>query len=163
MFSKYIKRIIAIVVAILLSATAVMAVAMQSKPEVSGDLNSDNIVDLLDLLAMKKHIIGEEVKISSYAADMNSDDVIDLIDLLYMKKFIIGESDMNLGHTVTIKFDTNGGNSIDSVLTTEGVTLEEYPIPKKESSEFDAWYLNDVVVENDAVFFEDVTLIAKWK
>lgn len=58
-----------------------------------GDLTADNIVNYLDLLTMKKHILGIQAipEESITLGDYNSDNVIDILDVLYIKAFIINK------------------------------------------------------------------------
>lgn len=65
-----------------------------------GDSNGDSIVDLVDLVQMRKHIVGwvhpttnivqKKTGVYSDALDLNKDEIIDLIDLVKMRKIIAG-------------------------------------------------------------------------
>lgn len=57
----------------------------------SGDINSDGQIDSVDLLLMKKHILGIEAIANIQSADLNSDEVIDALDYTIMKRFLSGE------------------------------------------------------------------------
>ena len=63
---------------------------------------------------------------------------------------------------VTITFDTDGGNKIDSVKVEKGKTYK-LPEPVKEKYQFVGWYLDDKKVDDTTVFDKDVTLKAKWE
>ena len=62
---------------------------------------------------------------------------------------------------ITITFDTNGGNEIDSVKINKGSTVD-LPTPTKEDYDFQAWYEGDVEVTNETTFSKDTTLVAQW-
>ena len=67
---------------------------------VIGDSNGDGYLDLIDLVQMRKHIVGwvnpstgevqRKIGVYYYALDFNKDNVIDLIDLVRMRKAIVG-------------------------------------------------------------------------
>jgi uncharacterized repeat protein (TIGR02543 family) len=63
---------------------------------------------------------------------------------------------------VTITFDTDGGEKIDSVKIEKGKT-SKLPEPTKENYDFKGWYLEDTLVNENTVFDKDVTLKAKWE
>jgi hypothetical protein len=58
--------------------------------EKAGDINSDGQIDSIDLLLMKKHILGIETIQNIKSADLNSDEVIDALDYVIMKRFLSG-------------------------------------------------------------------------
>lgn len=53
-----------------------------------GDLNSDENVNLLDLIAMRKYLAKWTVKIDEKAADCNADGKVDLLDLILLRKYL---------------------------------------------------------------------------
>lgn len=57
-----------------------------------GDVNGDGTISLLDVLAVKRHILGIEALTGSRftAADINSDGKVDLLDCLKVKRHILG-------------------------------------------------------------------------
>lgn len=67
---------------------------------VSGDANGDGEVDLIDLVQIRKHIVGwinpntnivqKKTGVYYEAIDMNRDGMVDLIDLVRMRKTIVG-------------------------------------------------------------------------
>ncbi|MGN0180771.1 MAG: dockerin type I repeat-containing protein, partial [Monoglobaceae bacterium] len=53
-----------------------------------GDLNGDNKVNLLDLIALRKHLAKWSVDIKLTAADCNGDGNVNLLDLILMRKYL---------------------------------------------------------------------------
>jgi hypothetical protein len=68
----------------------------------------------------------------------------------------------------TVSFDTDGGNAIESVVVTNGNTVELPAQPTKAPSadckyEFIGWYFNESEWDFNTPITEDITLVAKWK
>lgn len=61
---------------------------------VYGDINGDGQVDIVDMLYMKRHILGTSSLngLREIAADVNKKGGIDIVDMLYMKRHILGRS-----------------------------------------------------------------------
>ncbi len=59
-----------------------------------GDINGDAAVDIIDMLYMKRHILGTSTLkgLKEIAADVNKKDGIDIVDMLYMKRHILGRT-----------------------------------------------------------------------
>ena len=55
---------------------------------VAGDINKDGKVSTIDLLLLKKHILGME-DVSGYNYDVNGDGSVNVVDLLNLKKIIL--------------------------------------------------------------------------
>lgn len=60
---------------------------------VTGDVDGDGLITILDLLKVQRHLLKSKLLTSSYlvAADTNNDKVVDILDLLRVQKHIIGE------------------------------------------------------------------------
>lgn len=61
-----------------------------------GDVNGDNVIDVIDLAIVKKHILGKiKLQNDSFTlGDVNNDGAIDVIDLALVKKHILGKVDL---------------------------------------------------------------------
>lgn len=65
--------------------------------------------------------------------------------------------------TITINFDSKGGSKVNSITMNEGEKLTLPNNPTYSGYIFDGWYdKDDKKVENERVFTESTTLIAKW-
>lgn len=64
--------------------------------------------------------------------------------------------------TYTIKFDSNGGNKIDSIEVKSG-KITSLPIPEREGYTFVGWFNGTKEIENGDTISKDITLKAKWK
>lgn len=64
--------------------------------------------------------------------------------------------------TYTIKFDSNGGNTIDSIEVKNG-KITSLPIPEREGYTFVGWFNGTKEIENGDTISKDITLKAKWK
>ena len=53
-----------------------------------GDLNGDDKINLLDLIALRKHLAKWSIEIDMNAADCNADGNINLLDLILMRKYL---------------------------------------------------------------------------
>ena len=61
-----------------------------------GDVNGDDMIDVIDLAIVKKYILGKKTLEGDAftLGDVNGDDVIDVIDLALVKKHILGKVDL---------------------------------------------------------------------
>ncbi|MGN0114054.1 MAG: family 16 glycosylhydrolase [Acutalibacteraceae bacterium] len=57
-------------------------------PVVYGDCNSDEKVNLLDLIALRKRLAKWNIVIDETAADCNADSEVDLLDLILLRKYL---------------------------------------------------------------------------
>ena len=63
-----------------------------------GDVNKDGLVDLKDVVLIRRYIVGGwDVTIDADLADVNSDDFVDLKDVVLIRRFIAGGWDVDLG------------------------------------------------------------------
>ena len=53
-----------------------------------GDLNGDSKINLLDLIALRKHLAKWTIEIDKAAADCNADGKINLMDLILLRKYL---------------------------------------------------------------------------
>lgn len=55
-----------------------------------GDLNSDGSIDSLDLMAMKKHLLGAESLGNPKLADLDASGTVDALDFSLLKQYLLG-------------------------------------------------------------------------
>lgn len=58
-----------------------------------GDVNSDNKVDVLDLIKMRDYLLDNTVKINLKAADLNKDGKVDVTDFIALRDLILKDTD----------------------------------------------------------------------
>lgn len=63
---------------------------------------------------------------------------------------------------VTITFITNTEETFEPIKVLKGNTVEELPIPTKDSYEFIGWYLNNKLYNNEEIH-SNITLCAEYK
>lgn len=67
--------------------------------------------------------------------------------------------------TFTVKFDTNGGNSIEDMEVADGGLIATLPIPTNTDKAFDGWYTDKTYKTKFAIttpITDNITLYAKW-
>ncbi len=55
-----------------------------------GDINSDSSIDAIDLMLIKKHLLGTEAIENTALADLDASGAIDAIDFALMKQYLLG-------------------------------------------------------------------------
>lgn len=73
------------------------------------------------------------------------------------------ENEPNEVKTYTVKFNTDGGNEIESIEVEENNTLTKPENPTKTGYTFDKWVLDNKEYDFDTKVTEDITLKAIWK
>ena len=65
---------------------------------VLGDVNGDGESDAIDLLLIKRRLLGTQEfdELKGNAADLNKDGVVDAIDLLLQKRYLLGTQNINI-------------------------------------------------------------------
>ena len=72
-------------------------VEISSEVSVPGDVNEDNVVDLKDVILIRRYIAGGwENKLNIDNADVNDDSAVDLKDVIYIRRYIAGGWDIEL-------------------------------------------------------------------
>jgi len=64
-----------------------------------GDINGDGLINIVDLLAIQKHLVGAKMLKDENlkAADLNKDGALDIRDLLLEQKNLLGEYTISQG------------------------------------------------------------------
>ncbi len=70
------------------TATAVETTGTEAPALICGDANSDGVVNLKDVLFVRKYLADLEVSIDLVAADTNNDGEVNMKDVLNLRKFI---------------------------------------------------------------------------
>ena len=63
----------------------------------------------------------------------------------------------------TIKFDSNGGNKIESIEVEKNKAVGLLPTPKKDGYNFVGWYIGNKEITSTTVAIKDMNLVAKWE
>ena len=87
--------------------------------------------------------------------------VVIIFILLFTGIFKINNKIFNETQKITIKFDTAGGTVIKDRKIDKNSSIK-LPTPTRNGYVFDGWYLEDVAINDDYEFSEDVTITAKW-
>lgn len=79
-------------------------------------------------------------------------------DMTYYAKWVSSER-------VTITWNTNGGNEVQSIQLIKGTAIGELPVSEKDGYNFAGWYSDSELsrpVSESTIFNADATLYAKW-
>lgn len=109
------------------------SVPMQyTNSRVYGDVTSDNIVDIRDILAFSRHLVINEEDFGTEnikSIDLNNDNEINLLDLMIVKQGVIGNSTYSVGKPIYDEEHISEGiNGIDvskwqGIIDWEGVRM----------------------------------------
>ena len=72
------------------------------------------------------------------------------------------KSTVNSEKKYTVKFDTNGGNSIPDSVVSKGYAVKQPQLPMKEGYNFAGWYLDEEQYDFKNAVTEDIILTAHW-
>ena len=61
-----------------------------SEPVILGDINGDLSIDAIDLMLIKKHLLGVEEIETTKLADLDASGEVDAIDFALMKQYLLG-------------------------------------------------------------------------
>ena len=84
------KRVLTLflAIAIIVSQMPTQEIFAKTSGNMYGDVNGDRVIDLRDLLTLKKYISEEKIKDFVFAnSDINADGQVDLKDFLILKKY----------------------------------------------------------------------------
>lgn len=130
-----------------------------------GDVNSDGAVNSTDVDLLARYLAADtSATIDRVAADVDKNGSIDLNDLLYLVKHVKGETNVSLGETVTVTFDTKGGNAIDPITVVVGSTITA-PKAEKDNAIFLGWFTDEAFTTpfyNSDPITESITVYAKY-
>ena len=51
-----------------------------------GDLNTDGMIDVNDLLILIDHIVADQTNFNPYLADINSDGMVNILDMVRLRR-----------------------------------------------------------------------------
>lgn len=162
------KRVLVLFLAIVMVFTEIpMQAFAKTSGNLYGDVDGDEVIDLRDVLALKKYISEEDTSDFVFVnADVNTDAKADLKDLLMLKKYF-AEWDIHLGpELLTVSF-YDGDDIIDVLPAEMNYPLGELPTREKTTKdnaillgyytdkEFTTpFYSEDPVTENTDVYAE---------
>ena len=130
-----------------------------------GDVNSDGTVNSTDVDLLARYLAADtSVTIDHVAADVDKNGSIDLNDLLFLVKYVKGDTNVSLGETVTVTFDTKGGNAIDPITVVVGSTITT-PKAEKDNAIFLGWFTDEAFTtpfySSDPIT-DSITVYAKY-
>lgn len=107
----------------------------KTSENIYGDADGDKVIDLKDVLALKKYISGKEASHFELGnADVNADGNVDLKDMLILKKYL-AEWDIHLGpELLTVSF-YDGDDIIDVLPAEKNYPLGELPARDKTTKD----------------------------
>ena len=72
-------------------------ITIGSENNIAGDANDDEVIDLKDVIIIRRYIAGGwDININAENADVNNDDKIDLKDVILIRRYIAGGWDIEL-------------------------------------------------------------------
>lgn len=97
------KLLAAIFVEILGISNVSVSASAVSYPNISGDVNSDGVFNVVDVLALQKWLLNDDTKLVDWKmGDFYQDDILDVFDLCLMKKELL----LTVSKGKTIQVDT---------------------------------------------------------
>lgn len=128
------KKILCSLLAFLITFTAIPLDVFAKENVLFGDANNDGVVDLKDILIVKKYIAQQHVNQFNFLnADINSDKIIDEKDIILVKRYM-AEVDIKLGPELTVCF-YDGERLIDVLPAKKGEPLGSLPSSQRSSKE----------------------------
>lgn len=104
-----------------------------------------------------------EIVSTDKGKDVLAKESFDFSTKIKSKKSLKAVYEVQGEETITITFDTKGGNEIDSITINKGEALALPENPTKNGYTFSKWTLeNGDTVNNNTEFNEDTTLYANW-
>ena len=131
------KRVLTLflAIAIIVSQMPAQEIFAKTSGNMYGDVNGDRVIDLRDLLTLKKYISEEKTKDFVFAnSDINADGQVDLKDFLILKKYF-AEWNVHLGaKLLTVSF-YDGDRLIETLPAEKDYPLGELPSKEKATKD----------------------------
>ena len=70
--------------------TAILITTRGSELRLDGDLNTDGMIDVNDLLILIDHIVVDQTNFNPYLADINSDGMVNILDMVRLIQIVMG-------------------------------------------------------------------------
>ena len=70
--------------------TAILITTRGSEMRLDGDLNTDGVVDVNDLLFLIDHIVADQTHFNPFLADINSDGMVNILDMVKLIQMVMG-------------------------------------------------------------------------
>ena len=70
--------------------TAILITTRGSEMRMDGDLNTDGMVDVNDLLILIDHIVTDQTQFNPFLADINSDGMVNILDMVRLIQMVMG-------------------------------------------------------------------------
>jgi hypothetical protein len=70
--------------------TAILITTRGSEMRLDGDLNTDGMIDVNDLLILIDHIVADQTNFNPYLADINSDGMVNILDMVRLIQIVMG-------------------------------------------------------------------------
>ena len=146
-----------------------------------GDVNSDNVLDMMDTALLSRYLsikltksesdlanFKSQYKFKEFYADVDLSDSVGLSDLVMMLQFLAGTNVHELSsNQFELFLNPNNGNSEISSITVLAYDEEkgekgkypELPKPEREGYRFDGWYYSFEIEEGDEPVEEGDTVV----
>ena len=110
------KRGLSIFICILVLMSSIGMISINADSVIlKGDANSDGIIDVKDVLILRKYYVGYDVEFNFNAADYNSDSKVNAIDILLIRKKIAGIEDIENNIPANYKNVLSGDVQVNQV------------------------------------------------
>ena len=70
--------------------TAILITTRGSEMRLDGDLNTDGMINVNDLLILIDHIVADQTNFNPYLADINSDGMVNILDMVRLIQIVMG-------------------------------------------------------------------------
>ena len=164
------KNNIAIIVGVIVVAIIVLLlIIFGSKKEVAFDAQGGSIVPTQEVGFMKKATRPANPTKEGYTFDnWYYNEIVYDFDTKVTKDIMlkagwIKNGPSTTGDVLTVKFDTDGGSTLESMTVEKNGTLKKPADPTRDGYKFVAWQLDGKDYDFDSKVTKDITLKAKWE